>query len=234
MALLPAAYEPDAFPAAAAPLAAVATTRLTFHFRPDTTLWHMLLDDGAIYDLHVQSVETDPPEEIRLVLACREPAFGEKLAQAAEPSERAFPPADGEEIARVLQMFWMNQQKGLKVHHRGLLLLAWQGQGLMGLDLVRLCYVAATGLDCGPLNRMTIHSLTGVVRAVQAARADVLAVVGQPGGSAGELMAAAQRLQDATADVGRALAARLGFAYPAAAEDTVRRSWARYLGKVDS
>jgi hypothetical protein len=126
VALQAGAYEPERIPEGAASLTTAATTRLRFHFGGQATLWHMLLDDGTIYDLHVQL-------------------------------------------------------------------------------------------------------LTPVVQAIQQRTGDlVLALVGEPARTPEELMEAASHLRDETSRVGRLLAEKLGFDYPAAAEETVRRSWAQF------
>ncbi len=225
IALLPPVYDPDLPPESAGRLIAAAVTRLQFHFVGKAVLWHMMLEDGAIYDLHIQSAGDDPPDEARLVLACRDAEFGTKLVGGADRSVD-FPPAAPDDIERLLQFLWMSQQKHQKVLYRGLPLLAWQGEFLMRQDLIRLRYVLATGNDCGPLGRLTIHTLTPVIRAVQASDGlSVLAVVGQPTQTAAEIIAATARIRDELARVGRLLADKLGFDYPAAAEETVRRTW---------
>jgi hypothetical protein len=188
----------------------------------------MLLEDGTIYDLHIQSVEEDPPAEARLILLCHDDTFSEKLA-GGESRAPEHLPAQPDEIARALQLFWMNQQKGLKVFHRGLPLLVWQGDFLMRQDLIRFHYVLATGQDCGPLNRLTIHTLTPVVQTIQQQAGDsILALVGEPARTPEELIETASSLRDEVSRVGRLLAEKLGFDYPAAAEETVRRSWAQF------
>jgi hypothetical protein len=71
--------------------------------------------------------------------------------------------------------------------------------------------------------------LTPVVQAIQQHAGDlVLALVGEPARTPEELMAAASHLRDEVARAGRLLAEKLGFDYPAAAEETVRRSWAQF------
>jgi hypothetical protein len=116
------------------------------------------------------------------------------------------------------------------VLHRDLALLAWFGENLLRQDLIRLWYVLATGNDCGPLARMTIHTLSPVVRTVQQAvgAGSALALVGGPLGSEREIRDGAARLRDEVARVGRRLAERLGFDYPEDAEIAVRRSWDRF------
>ncbi len=166
VALRPEAYDPDAIPESAERLVAAAVVRLRFSFGIGTTLWHMLLEDGEIYDLSLQPMTQEPAFEARLVLACRDEAFGAKLIGGQDRSVD-FPPAVPGDLARAIAGYWINQQKGQKVLHRGMPLLAWQGEFLMRQDLIRFWYALATGNDCGPLNRLTIHTLTPVVRTVQ-------------------------------------------------------------------
>ena len=49
-------YDPERIPAAAGRLSAAAVTRLRFHFGGEAVLWHMMLEDGTIYDLHLQPI----------------------------------------------------------------------------------------------------------------------------------------------------------------------------------
>lgn len=232
IALRPEVYAADEIPASAARLAAAAVTQLPFHFGGEATLWHMMLEDGTIYDLHVQPADEAPPRGVKLALACRDDEFGAKLV-GGEDRSVDFPPARPDEIERALQFFWMNQQKGQKVLYRDLPLVAWQGVYLMRQDLLRFWYVLATGNDCGPVHRLTIHTLTPVMRTVQAQHdADALALAGQPTRTVTEIIAENGRLADAVARVGRQLAERLGFDYPAAAEATVRRTWQAFLADV--
>lgn len=61
--------------------------------------------------------------------------------------------------------------------------------------------------------------------------ADALALVGEPPRTTAEIIAAHGRPADAVARVGRQLAEKLGFDYPAAAEATVRRAWQAFLAE---
>jgi hypothetical protein len=125
---------------------------------------------------------------------------------------------------------WINQMKHIKVLRRGLLLAAWEGEHRMRQDLFRLYFLLATGNDCGDLRRMTIHTITPVVRTIQShCGGSALALVGSSLGTEAEIIASITRLQEEIARVGRELAARLGFAYPEAAEMTVRRCWADFI-----
>jgi predicted nucleotidyltransferase len=225
VALRPEAYDPDSIPESARRLVASAVIRLRFSFSAGTTLWHMLLEDGEIYDLSIQSAGQEPAYEARLVLACRDEAFGAKLIGGEDRSIDFLAALPGD-IARVIEFYWINQQKHQKALYRGLPLLSWQGEFLMRLDLIRLWYMLATGQDCGPLNRLTIHTLTPVIRTVHTQiGADALELVGRPMRTEAEIIQASADLRDEVARVGRLLADRFGFDYPAAAEATVRRTW---------
>src|SRR5512136_2830573 len=102
----------------------------------------------------------------------------------------------------------------------------------MRKELIRFCYVLETGNDCGPLNRLTMHTLTPVIRAVQTyIGADALALLGQPMQTEVEMIQAAADLRDEIARVGRQLAHKLGIDYPAAAEATIRCTWQDFLSE---
>jgi hypothetical protein len=76
--------------------------------------------------------------------------------------------------------------------------------------------------------------LTPVIQTVQQLTGDrMLRVVGQPMRTPGELMDATALLRDEVARVGRLLAENLGFDYPAAAEETVRRNWEHFNERLD-
>jgi hypothetical protein len=125
---------------------------------------------------------------------------------------------------------WMGQQKHLRVLYRQLPLLSWDGEHRLRHELVRLWFIAATGQDCGPIGRLTIHTFTPVARAVAAViGATELNQLGQAVGSTSELIAAAQWSQTQVARVGRHLAAHFSIAYPEQLEATVKQSWATYL-----
>ena len=101
VALRPEAYDPDAIPESAERLVAAAVVRLRFSFGIGTTLWHMLLEDGEIYDLSLQPMTQEPAFEARLVLACRDEAFGAKLI-GGEDRSVDFPPAVPGDLARAI------------------------------------------------------------------------------------------------------------------------------------
>ena len=158
----------EALPASAHRLAERVTYNVTWPIGTDAVLHQMLLDDGQVYDLWIQTTAREPSSEARLVLGCRDAAFAPKLTSGADPSV-SFKPADPEEIRRLVGGFWMNIRKHRKVLARGLTLIAWEGEHRIRQELLRLWHVEVTGLDCGPIQAMTIHSLTPMVRTVEAA-----------------------------------------------------------------
>ncbi len=70
-------------------------------FHEDAYLHHLLLSTGELFDLHVQSTESEPTPETHQVLGCRSDLFARKLAQsqrasatlASNPPEKEAPSA---------------------------------------------------------------------------------------------------------------------------------------------
>lgn len=228
VALAPTDSVPESVPASARRLTEKIAYSLTRRFAGDAVLHHMLLDDGQIYDLWVQTATRPPGDEARRVLGCRDEWLADQLKGGEDPSVRPRP-ADPEEIRTVIGVFWISQRKHQRVLFRGLDLLAWEGDHRLRQDILRLWYVWETGNDCGALPPMTIHTLMPALRAVQDGRgADALRLLGGPTGTGEELKESAGWLCDEMAVVGRRLADRFGFEYLAAAEEVARRGWARF------
>lgn len=213
----------ETLPPAAVRLETQVVYRLILRIGDDAVLHHLLLRDGQIYDLWVQTAAREPSHERRLVLGCRDAAFAARLAGGADPSVQ-FQPADPEGIRQVIGGFWMNLRKHQKVLARGLTLIAWEGEHRLRQELLRLWFVQATGDDCGPMQVMTIHSLTPMVQAIQEAwEGQALNKLGKSSETTAEFAEAWERMAKELAQVGRILAMRLGFEYPAAAEKAARR-----------
>ena len=214
---------PETLPPSASRVASRITYSLLWRFAEDAVLHHLLLDNGQVYDFLVQTAMRPPGSEARLVLGCRDEAFAPKLVGGEDPSVQ-FKPADPEEIRQVVGGFWMNLRKHRKVLARGLTLIAWEGEHRLRQDLLRLWHVLATGQDCGPLSAMTIHSLTPMVRAVEAAQnGGALNVLGRSSETEAEFQETLEHLRAEGARVGRRLAERLNFEYPAAAEEAAMK-----------
>jgi predicted nucleotidyltransferase len=225
VAVTPEAFSDTEFPAGAGRLREAAVAVLPLRFGVNSVLFHMLLDDGEIYDLNVLRSDQRPPNERRRLLACRDDNLAAQLDGGADPDSYALP-ATQEGVEQALTMFWITMHKGQKVLHRGMPLMALQGHTLLRQELIRLWYMQATGNDCGPVSRLTIHTLTPVIQAVQGAQGSAaLTALGRPLRTKAEIYADVDALCDAVATVGRTLAQQLGFAYPEALEKTVRQSW---------
>lgn len=222
----------DSFSETELPVAAVtlrehAVVRLPLRF-DNVVLHHLMLDSGAIFDLLVQKASSEPSSEARLILGVKDDVLAEKLTVGADPPPPIFAPVTPQAIEKILSTFWISEQKHLKVIHRDLGLVAWQGEHFIRQEIVKLFFIAATGNDCG--NAIgSIHVMSPVARAIQKAFGDeALALLGTPRRTLTELLAHAAELQDTVAALGRTLCERHGVTYPEAAEATVRRSWAAF------
>ena len=206
---------------------------LARHFVPlddDAFLHHLILPNGDILDLLVQSDERAPGEELTLVLGCRGEAFAERLAasnSAPPPVSAATSEAvTGEAVRELVVAFWVNSHKHRKVLHRGLDLMFPAASYANWQMLMRMWYISATGCDTTPMHFSGIHGLTELVKAVEAANGGLpLELCGAPTRTRAEICAAIERYQDTISQLGRRLAVQYGFEYPAALEDVVRRDW---------
>lgn len=232
VAVRPAAFDADRAPGGAAALLDATVAGLHTPFGEDAVLHHLLLDDGAIYDLFIQTTAREPSSEVRLVLACRDEAFRAKLAQNGVDPVTNFSPADPHALRRIITNFWISQQKHQKVLARGLPLLAWKGEHQLRQDLLRLLFALATGNDCGPVGKLSIHTFSPVEHAVRNTFGDdFLSRIGRALTSEREIIAATAELRDEVARVGRLLAERFGFPYPEAAEATVQQTWRQFIAE---
>ncbi len=230
------AVSPDALPewlepGMAALSALIGETVVGVHaLRWDRTVLHQaLLADGVIIDLLVQSVDRDPPQDVTLVLGCRDDAFGTLLASAALPEVEEAGAADPQAILEAITQFWIGSHKHTRMLFRHLDLMILQGLALEQPVLLRLWFVEATGRDQSSL-RPTIHTLTPMMRAVtEVFGAHSLEVLGSARTSRAEIVGAIEANRNEVAAVGRRLAARLGFEYPDALEQTARQNLTQYL-----
>ncbi len=195
-------------------------------FGETTYLHHLVLGNGDILDFMVQSVEATPSSEPLLVLACRETAYAERLQAANHLSVPEETPATGASIRELLVAFWINSHKHRKVLYRDLDLMFSAGAYTNWTMLMRLWYIAATGHDTNPRHFSGIHGLTELVRAVEATfGGEPREVFGLPTRTSDEICALIQCHRDIASRLGRDLADRFGFAYPAELEAMVRQQW---------
>lgn len=225
VAVQPAAFNAAELPASAHLLKEKAVVHKTAKVGEHATLHFLLLDHGELYDLMVQTTEHTMRKQARVVLGCRDEAFGAQLS-SSEDLTIQIQVADPAVIRESVITFWMAQLRHQKVLYRDLGLVAWMGEQLMRQELIRLWYVLATGYDCGSLREMTIYTLSPVVRAIREAQGDnALALIGQPLRTRQEILDATTQIRDEVARVGRQLAARLGFDYPSDVEMVVLQGW---------
>ena len=212
---------------------------LARHFVPlgeDAFLHHLILPNGDILDLLVQSDERAPGDELTLILGCRSAAFAERLAasNSAPVSAAASAPVTGAAVRELVVAFWVNSHKHRKVLHRGLDLMFPAASYANWQMLMRLWYIAATGQDTESRHFSGIHGLTELVRAVEADYgSEPLRLCGAPTRTRAEICDAIERYQNVIAQLGRQLAERFDFAYPTALEETVRRDWQAFRAATD-
>jgi predicted nucleotidyltransferase len=231
------ALRPDQYmrmPSAATLLFHMAVVHQTMEFAEDSTLHHMLLRNGQIYDLFVQSTSRRPTSEYCLVLACRDAEFGDSLSRGVDPPATTFKAAISLDARQIIEGYWLGLLKHQKVVERDLGIVAWEGEHRLRCSLLRLYHVLATGTDCGDPLRMTIHSMSPAVRNIQALIGpSALAMLGKPARTAEELVDSAMQIAREVARIGRLLSTRLNFDYPADAERVVADAWGLNLDDAD-
>jgi hypothetical protein len=217
-------------PSGATPIFQMAVIHQRLEFAEDSTLHHMLLRNGQIYDLFVQSTSRSPTNEHRLVLACRDAQFEGRLSGGVDPPGTTFKPAAPLAIRQIIEGYWLGLLKHKKVVERNLGIVAWEGEHRLRCLLFQLYHVLATGNDCGDPLPMTIHSLSPAVRNVQAKIGpQALAMLGKPARTVEELVEQAMQIAREVARVGRLLSTILNFDYPTEAERVVADAWSLNL-----
>jgi predicted nucleotidyltransferase len=187
---------------------------------------HMILQNGDILDLLVQSAEAAPVSEPVLMLGCRDDAFAERLASSNQAPNVVHTPVTSEAVRELVVAFWVNGHKHRKVLHRGLDLMFPAATYANWHMLMRMWYIDATGCDTSSYHFSGIHGLTELVHAVESVNgAEPLTLCGAPTQTREEICIAIERYQETVSLLGRRLAERFGFEYPADLETTVRRDW---------
>lgn len=200
--------------------------RQFLRFGADSFLHHVIVPNGAILDLLAQSAGVAPNAEPILILGCRDEAFANLLAASNHAPPLAPAPVTGDVVHEVIVNFWVNSHKHRKVLYRRLDLMFPAATYANWRMLMQLWYIAATGNDVKPQHFTGIHGLTELTRAVERVYgAEPLALCGAPTRDRGEICAAIERYQGIVSQLGRSLAERYGFEYPAQLEEVARREW---------
>jgi len=187
---------------------------------------HMILQNGDILDLLVQSSESALVSELVLILGCRDDALAERLAASNHAPEAAHTPVTSEAVGELVVAFWVNSHKHRKVLHRGLDLMFPAASYANWYMLMRMWYINATGYDASSYHFSGIHGLTELVHAVESVNEmEPLTLCGAPTQTREEICLAIERYQEAVSLLGRRLAERYSFEYPTELENIVRRDW---------
>jgi predicted nucleotidyltransferase len=187
---------------------------------------HMILQNGDILDLLVQSAEATPVDEPVLILGCRDDDLAERLASSNQAAAPVNASVTGEAVRELVVAFWVNSHKHRKVLHRGLDLMFPAATYANWHMLMRMWYIDATGCDASSYHFSGIHGLTELVHAVEAVNGvEPLTLCGAPTQTREEICDAIERYQETVSLLGRRLAERFGFDYPVDLENTVRRDW---------
>lgn len=205
-----------------------AVGRRYYRFGP-IQLHQIVLANGIILDLTLQSIDQKPQPDFVYLLGCRDEEFRRHLI-SIEPEETYNPkPADNAVISQILTDFWIDSLKTPKVLYRNLDAIAMIGIELERAVLMRLWYVLATGTDAG-IQRPTIHGLTVIVRHISSSLGNsAQELLGLPLRNRDELYYAIEANRNEVARVGKILSERLDFAYPLRLENTVREAWDNFL-----
>jgi predicted nucleotidyltransferase len=209
--------------------------RQFLRFGDDSFLHHLILPNGDILDLLVQSAEVPPGVEPTLTLGCRDEAFARLIAASNHAPPLAPTPVASDDVRDIVISFWVNSHKHRKVLYRALDLMFPAATYYNWRLLMRLWYIAATGNDVSPQHFTGIHGLTELTQAVERVYgSEALALCGAPTRTRDEICAAIERYQDTIAQLGRSLAARYGFEYPTQLEVVARHDWRAFRAATES
>ena len=194
-------------------------------FAETSFLHHLILSEGTIIDFFVQSLDHPISRDAQLIIKCDDESLRDRIRAADRPERADLPEAKPHHLQAAIEEFWIISHKHAKVLFRNLDVLALVGIEFERALLTRLWYASLTGKDLGK-HRPTVHLFTQVVRTLQEQLGPkALSVLGASLTTRSDLLNWISLVRDEIAVVGRDLAAKYGFAYPEALEQTVRQSW---------
>ena len=194
-------------------------------FAETSFLHHLIVSQGTIIDFFVQSVDHPISRDAQLIIKYNDPSLRDRIRAADRPERADLPQADPHQLKAAIEEFWIISHKHAKVLFRNLNVLTLAGIEFERALLTRLWYASLTGKDLGK-QRPTVHLFTQAVRTLQEQLGSkALSVLGASLATRGDLLSWISLVRDEIAAVGRNLAAKHGFAYPEALEQTVRQSW---------
>jgi predicted nucleotidyltransferase len=172
------------------------------------TAWHyLMLPDASIWDVLIYRDNREPFLEYRRVIQARGEWIA-KLEGGSDPSLE-FPVVEAQVACAVIEQFWLDWRKHAKVLARGRQNVMWLGLNLSRHQLTRIKFMVDAERDCGPIDRLTIHSLMPVSRALHNWSAETQSL---------------EDLANEVPELGRILAHRVWFDYPEAVERAARQA----------
>ena len=213
--------------------AAEALSHSTLKFSETGLLHHLLIANGIIVDLYIQTPEQALTNEQRHIFICKDDAFKQKLLEPAKPyNNTVFPEANAKGIQEILNFYWLNAHKFKKGFARDLDVVIAEGLSIFRPSLLRLHYIALTGHDCGNIKGVSIHGMTPISKTLQAAEDKrFLTTIALASSTRADKVKAVTELNDRVAELGRALAKTYEFDYPEALERLVQDSWHAFVAK---
>lgn len=210
-----------------------ALSHSTLKFSETGMLHHLLVANGIIVDLYIQTREQTLTNEQRHIFICKDDTFKQKLLEPVKPyGNTVFPEANAKGIQDILSFYWLNAHKFKKGFARDLDVVIAEGLSIFRPSLLRLHYIALTGHDCGNIKGVSIHGMTPISKTLQAAKDKrFLTTIGLASSTRADKIKAVTELNDRVAELGRALAKTYDFDYPEALERLVQDSWHDFVAK---
>ncbi|GHO86425.1 hypothetical protein [Dictyobacter formicarum] len=202
-------------------------------FGDNAFLHHLVFSNGEIFDFFVQSTEKLPTAEPLMVLGCRSEPFQRMLDEQNRLIVKEALPVVAATVEQLVVDFWISTHKHRKVLFRDLYLLVPLGLSSEANIIMRLWYIQSKSEDCGDLRQQTIHSFSQVARTLgRSPGPDALTMLGAPIRNLPELCSTIELHRTIVANVGRELARKYGFTYPANLEAMVIENWQRFKSSL--
>lgn len=193
-------------------------------FGEQALLHHLVLTDGTLVDFYVQDTTRQNPEPNLIILACRNAAFKERLADFARPAAELDREIDGAVVRQFIVDYWITTHKQMKALARQYDYSPFVGLYYERIALLRAWYMQAVGRDIH--SRVTLHMLGALHRGLRDQLSeDQRNMLGLPSRTPAETVTAVETIRAEMARNGRWLADKYAFPYPYELEDIVRRTW---------
>ncbi|MFN8467667.1 MAG: hypothetical protein U0X20_19060 [Caldilineaceae bacterium] len=204
---------------------------LMLRFGERALLHHMVLADGTIVDFYVQDTTAQNHEPDVVILACRSAEFRATLEGFVRPAAPLVREIDAAVARQFFVDYWITTHKEAKALARQYDEFAFTGLYLERLALLRALYMQVTGSDID--SRVTLHMLGAMHKGLEGKlTGQQHSILGLPSTTPGETAAVIEAIRAEMARVGRLLAGRHGFVYPAELEEVVLRTWQQHKESI--